>query len=106
ATRVMEDPSATVLETERLVLRRMANGDAPFLLDLLNRPSLLRYIGDRGVRTLDDACAYVRSGAVESYRRHGFGLYLVARKETGEPVGICGLLRRETLPDVDVGFAF
>ena len=95
-----------VLETERLVLRRLSAHDADFILRLLNEPSFLRYIGDRGVRTLEDARAYIAKGPVDSYDRHGFGLFLVSRKEDGVPIGMCGLLRRDTLPDVDVGFAF
>lgn len=96
----------TVLETERLVLRRLTLDDAAFVLALLNEPSFLRFIGDRGVRTLDDARAYLIGGALASYERHGFGLYLVALKRSGVAIGICGLLKRDTLDDVDVGFAF
>lgn len=95
-----------VVETDRLVLRRLTVDDAEFLLELLNEPSFLQYIGDRGVRTLDDAREYVLAGPVDSYERHGFGLYLTALKEQGVPIGICGLLKRESLEDVDIGFAF
>ncbi len=95
-----------VLETERLVLRRLSTHDAEFILRLLNEPSFLRYIGDRGVRTLEDARAYIAKGPIDSYDRHGFGLFLVSQKEDGAPIGMCGLLRRDALPDVDVGFAF
>lgn len=95
-----------VLETERLVLRRLSTHDAEFILGLLNEPSFLRYIGDRGVRTIEDARAYIAKGPIDSYDRHGFGLFLVSRKEDGAPIGMCGLLRRDALPDVDVGFAF
>jgi RimJ/RimL family protein N-acetyltransferase len=95
-----------VLETARLTLRRLAPPDAPFILQLLNDPSFLRYVGDRGVRTEEDARRYIADGPVESYQRFGFGLYLVLLRETGEPAGICGLLKREWLEDVDVGFAF
>lgn len=96
----------TVIETDRLVLRRLSEDDAEFILELLNEPSFLENIGDRNVRTLDDARAYIRDGPMASYERHGFGLYLTLLKEGGTPIGICGILRRDTLPDVDVGFAF
>ena len=96
----------TVLETDRLTLRRLTEDDAPFLLALLNEPSFLRYIGDRGVRTLDDARAYVAKGPAASYATHGFGLYLVTRTEDGEPLGMCGLLKRDALPHADLGYAF
>ena len=99
-------PRAAVLETERLVLRRLSRGDAPFLLELLNEPSFLRYIGDKGVRTEADARRYVETGPLASYERFGFGLLRVELKESGEPIGMCGLLKRDALPDVDVGFAF
>ena len=95
-----------VLETDRLVLRQLSIGDAEFILALLNEPSFLRFIGDKGVRTLDDAREYILKGPICSYERFGFGLYLAMLKENGVPIGICGLLKRESLGDVDVGFAF
>ena len=95
-----------VLQTPRLALREMTDDDAEFVLVLLNDASFLRYIGDRGVRSLDGARDYIRKGPVASYRRNGFGLYLVELKGTGESVGTCGLVRREGLDDVDIGFAF
>jgi RimJ/RimL family protein N-acetyltransferase len=95
-----------VLETDRLVLRRMSADDAEFELRLLNEPSFLRFIGDRGVRTLEDARAYILKGPVDMYERLGFGLYLVELKGEGAPIGICGLVKRDFLADVDLGFAF
>ncbi len=94
-----------VLQTERLVLRHLGAADAPFVLRLLNEPSWLQNIGDRGVRTLADAQRYIETGPVEMYRRLGFGLYQVCLKVNGEPVGLCGLLKRDSLDDVDLGFA-
>ena len=95
-----------VLETDRLVLRQLTLNDAPFIVELLNEPSFLRFIGDRRVRSQQDARQYILNGPIASYRRNGFGLWLAFLKETGDPIGICGLLKRETLPDPDVGFAF
>lgn len=95
-----------VLETERLTLRRLSADDAEFMLRLLNEPSYLRYIGDRGVRTVEDARRHILEGPVASYERHGFGLYLVELKEGRVPIGISGLVKRPALADVDVGFAF
>jgi len=95
-----------VVETPRLRLRRLELGDAGFILQLLNEPSFIRYIGDRGVRSLEDARAYLGTGPLDSYARHGFGLYLVESRGDGQPIGICGLLKRDALEDVDVGFAF
>ena len=97
---------ATILQTSRLHLRRLRPEDAPFILRLLNEPSFIEFIGDRGVRTLEDATAYILNGPVASYQKHGFGLYLVEHKASGVPMGICGLLKRDTLEDVDVGYAF
>jgi [ribosomal protein S5]-alanine N-acetyltransferase len=96
----------TVLTTKRLTLRRLGPADAEFMVELLNDPAFLRFIGDKGVRTTDDACQYILDGPMASYDRNGFGLWLVELKETGLPVGMCGLLKRESLPDVDIGFAF
>ena len=95
-----------VLETERLVLRHLTLNDAPFIVQLLNEPSFLRYIGDRKVKNEQDARRYLLDGPITSYRKFGFGLNLAFQKESGDPIGICGLLKRDTLPDVDVGFAF
>lgn len=95
-----------VLQTERLLLREITTSDADFLLTLLNDPSFLRYIGDKGIRTLEGAQQYAQDGPIASYAKYGFGLYLVILKETGESMGICGLVKRESLPDVDLGFAF
>jgi RimJ/RimL family protein N-acetyltransferase len=95
-----------ILETDRLRLRELSLEDAPFILELVNEPSWLRFIGDRGVRDLDTARAYLQNGPMAMYARHGFGLYKVELKEDGTPMGMCGLLKRESLPEVDIGFAF
>ena len=75
------------------------------MLALLNDEGFLRYVGDRGVRTLEAAAVYIDNGARASYERHGYGLYLVELKDTAEPAGICGLVKREPLPHPDLGFA-
>jgi RimJ/RimL family protein N-acetyltransferase len=94
------------LETERLILRPLAEEDAPFMLELLNEPSYIQNIGDRKIRTEEGAKVHISKGPVASYAAHGFGLSLVMLKGTGEPIGICGLIKRETLEDVDIGYAF
>ena len=96
----------TVLETDRLRLRHLSSGDAPFILELLNDPDFIRNIGDRGVRTLDQAQQYILAGPAASYEQHGFGLDLVESRQSGLSVGLCGLLRRDCHPDVELGFAF
>ncbi len=96
----------SVLATARLDLRCLTVDDASFILQLLNDPDFIRFIGDKGVRTVDDARQYIVSGPMASYERHGFGLWLVELKRSSIPVGMCGLLKRETLDDVDIGFAF
>jgi RimJ/RimL family protein N-acetyltransferase len=96
-----------ICETARLRLRHLeADADAPFILGLLNEPSFIRNIGDRGVRTLEDARRYLANGPLASYAQFGFGLFRVELKDDGVPIGICGLLKRDWLRDVDVGFAF
>jgi [ribosomal protein S5]-alanine N-acetyltransferase len=99
-------PSTIVIETERLALRRAALDDAPFILELLNEPGWLRYIGDKRVNSLEDARRYLREGPLNMYQRLGFGLYLVERKRDSAPIGLCGLIKRDTLECVDIGFAF
>ena len=95
-----------ILETERLLIRRLSTDDAPFILQLVNEPSFIQNIGDRGVRSLADAVKYIETGPVTSYVRNGFGLYLVQLKESGESIGMCGLIKRPALDDVDIGYAF
>jgi RimJ/RimL family protein N-acetyltransferase len=95
----------TVLETERLSLRPMNVDDAEFILALLNEPSFLRYIGDKQVRNLEDARQYILNGPVASYQRHGLGLLLAELRESRTPIGMCGLLKRDELPEPDIGFA-
>jgi len=99
-------PDVPVLETARLSLRRLSLDDAEFILGLLNEPSFLRHIGDKGVRTKVDACQYISTGPRASYERFGFGLLLVELKAGKEPIGICGLLKRDWLDHADLGFAF
>jgi RimJ/RimL family protein N-acetyltransferase len=96
----------TILETERLLLHHLSTEDAEFILELLNEPSFIRNIGDRGVRTMEGANSYILNGPVASYAKNGFGLYLVKLKETDESIGMCGLIKRDTLEDVDIGYAF
>jgi len=95
----------TLLETPRLVLRRLTEDDAPFILRLVNDPSWLENIGDRGVRTLEDAREFIRKGPLAAYARGEVGMQAVVPKDSGEPAGICGLLKRDFLEDVDLGFA-
>ncbi len=95
-----------ILETERLVLREFTADDAAFILELVNDPSFIRNIGDRGVRSLEDAQRYIETGPIASYARNGFGLWLVQLKGSGESIGMCGLIKRDILEDVDIGYAF
>ncbi len=94
------------LDTGRLELHPFTEGDADFVLRLLNEPSFLRYIGDRGVHDLESARRYIADGPVASYASHGHGLMRVVRKSDGEALGMCGVLKRDTLPDADIGFSF
>ena len=95
-----------VLETERLVLRRMTADDAEFILKLVNEPSFIRFIGDKGVRNHADAVQYIQTGPVANYERFGFGQYLVELKDGRVPIGMCGLTKKDSLPDADIGFSF
>jgi len=95
----------TIIETDRLRLRHFTLEDAEFARELVNDPAWLRFIGDRGVRTLEDARVYIGE-TLTHYEQHGFGAYVVEVIETGVPIGNCGLFKREGLPGVDVGFAF
>ena len=95
-----------ILETDRLLIRQLTVDDANFIFELLNDPSFIQNIGDRNVRTVEDAKAYVLNGPVASYAKNGFGLSLVILKATGESIGMCGLIKRDALEDVDIGYAY
>lgn len=95
-----------VAETDRLRVRYLTINDAEFILTLLNDPAWLRFIGDKNVRTIEHASAYITTGPLDMYRRLGFGLFLVELRASGDPIGLCGLIKRDGLDDVDIGFAF
>jgi len=105
-------PGRLVRETTRLRLRELTEDDAAFILELVNEPGWLRFIGDRNVHSLEDARGYIARGPVASYAKRGFGLWAVELRArpgeggSGERLGICGLIRRESLPQADLGFAF
>ncbi len=95
-----------VLETDRLLLRPFTTDDAPFVLTLLNEPSFLHFIGDKNVRSLEDARQYLLTGPIACYKQNDFGLLLIELKDSHTPIGMCGLLKREELAQPDIGFAF
>ena len=95
-----------IAETERLVIREIEETDAAFMNALLNSPGFLNYIGDRGVRSDDDARRFISERYRKSYTDNGYGLYSVLLKDELVPVGMCGFVRRDTLPGPDLGFAF
>ncbi|MEM8931264.1 MAG: GNAT family N-acetyltransferase [Acidobacteriota bacterium] len=97
--------STPFLETERLTIRRLVLADAPFVFDLVNDPSWLRFIGDKNVHSVADAERYLEEGSLASYRHHGFGMFLVESKADGSPMGFCGLLQRDDLDIPDLGYA-
>ncbi|HYH16772.1 MAG TPA: GNAT family N-acetyltransferase [Flavisolibacter sp.] len=95
----------TVIETDRLIISHLQHDDAAFIQKLVNTPGWLQYIGDRNVKSIEDALRYLEQGPLKSYEQWGFGLYRVALKNTNTAIGICGLIKRENLEDVDIGFA-
>ena len=95
-----------LIETPRLALRHVSLGDAAFILELLNEPAFIANIGDRGIRTPSDALTYISEKLTSSYELHGYGLYVVALRDTGVPMGICGFVKREILEHPDIGFSF
>ena len=97
---------AFTLETGRLTLREFSRNDAPYMLRQLNEPSFIANIADRGVRNLEQAAAYLENGPVCSYRLNGFGFWAVIEKASGSVIGMCGLVKRDNLPDPDLGYAF
>lgn len=93
-----------ILQTERLILRQLTLTDTPFIIELLNTEGWLKYIGDRNVKTAEQARQYLANGPLKSYADNGFGLYLVSTK-SNTPIGLCGLIKRKYLPYPDIGYA-
>lgn len=96
---------AAPIESARLKLRLPRADDANFILELLTDPDWLRNIGDRGVRNATDAAGYIEERLLDSFRRNGFGLWVMEARADGRPLGLCGLVKRDYLEDVDIGFA-
>ena len=94
-----------ILETERLRLRQFSTADAKFILELVNSPGWLEFIGDRNVKTEEQAIAYLQNGPINSYEVNGFGLSLVELKSSKAAIGMCGIIRRDNLEKPDIGFA-
>lgn len=95
-----------MITTARTVIRPATEDDAPFILELLNDPDFIAFIADRGVRTLDQARAYIRTRLLAAYEQHGWGLFVVEDRTSREPMGLCGLVRRAELDGPDLGYAF
>ncbi len=96
----------TIVKTSRLTIRHLQADDADFILNLVNQPAWLEHIGDKNVHSLDEAKNYIQNGPVAMYREHGLGLLLVENNSSGQAIGICGLIKRETLASPDIGVAF
>src|SRR5450432_943852 len=94
-----------ILKTDRLIISNLILNDASFILELVNTPGWLQFIGDRGIKNTTDAENYIINGPMASYEKNGYGLYLVTLKDTAAPIGICGILKRDTLEYEDIGFA-
>ncbi len=94
-----------ILETARLRLRTITADDAPFYYELVNDPTWLEFIGDKGIRSVEQARAAIIDGPVAMQARHGHSLYVMERKQDCRALGLCGLIRRDFLPDVDIGYA-
>jgi RimJ/RimL family protein N-acetyltransferase len=98
-------PGKKILETERLSLREMTIDDAPVVIEILNERAFIEFVADRGVRSTADAVKFIEEKFLPSYARYGFGFYLVELKDSGTPIGMCGLIKRDVLEDVDIGFS-
>lgn len=95
-----------ILETERLILREFVLSDTDFIIQLLNSPGWLAFIGDRHVTSEEQATNYLVNGPLKSYKQNGFGLSMVELINERIPIGMCGILKRDELESPDIGFAF
>jgi RimJ/RimL family protein N-acetyltransferase len=97
--------SPVIIETQRLNLREFTAADSDFIIELLNSPGWMKYIGSRSVKTKEDAVNYIENRMRKSYLESGFGFYLIEIRASGAKAGMCGLVKRDTLDEVDIGFA-
>ena len=95
-----------VLQTQNLILVKLRKVDAPFILELVNSPGWLKYIGDRNVHSILEAEQYLQNGILKCYKEYGFGFWLVKDVIKNQKLGICGITKRESLDFPDIGFAF
>ncbi len=95
-----------IIQTDRLRLREFTLEDTKFIIELLNSPEWIRFIGDKNVKTEKQAKDYLKNGPIKSYLENGFGLFLVEKKDNKESIGMCGIIRRHNLENPDIGFAF
>lgn len=95
-----------ILETERLILRKLTLADAPFIFELVNSPNWLEYIGEKNVKTIEDAEKYIQVKMLDHYKKYGFGFYLAVTKNTKETLGLTGFIKRDSLENAEVGYAF
>lgn len=105
-TSMNPDTALPELETERLQLRWLTEDDAGLMLAIWNDPAFIRYVGDRGIRTLDEALTAMNEGVLKLYRDFGYGPYRVALRDSDEAMGICGLFKRDNLEHPDIGYGF
>lgn len=94
-----------ILETERLTLRKLNLDDAAFIFEIVNTKGWISNIGDRNIRSLKDAENYISSGPLKSYHENNFGMWIIEKKLDGTPIGLCGLIKRPGLEDIDIGYA-
>ena len=94
-----------IVETERLRLRALTLDDTAFIIELVNSPGWIKYIGDRNIKTEEQAIHYLENGPIKSYHEHGFGLLMVETKKCNQQIGMCGILKRDTLEHPDIGYA-
>jgi len=102
---IITPASMAIIETERLIVHKLGTADGSFIVELVNSPGWLEFIGDRSIKTIADAENYIVNGPMASYQKNGFGLYRLVLKPTGISIGMCGLIKRDTLEHPDIGFA-
>lgn len=96
----------SILETSRLSLSQLTDENASFILKLLNEPAFHEHIGDKGIRTIKEAEVYLNEGPIASYQTYGYGLYLTSLKENRQPIGVCGIKKRDSMDLPELGYAF
>ncbi|CAV26369.1 GNAT family N-acetyltransferase [Vibrio atlanticus] len=94
------------VETARLRLRMITPQDAAFIQRLYSSEDFLRYVGDKEITDAGKAVEYIENNILKMHQEKDVCLLVVEIKDSSTPIGVCGLIKRDTLESHDIGYGF